>query len=615
MAGEKKIIAASIQVDTGNSNDNVKELNKNVNNLKGDLKDVSKETGNTSKSIGEAGGSFSNLKSQISTLPGPLGAAGDGVTKLSGTFKALLANPVVLVLTAIVGVLALLYKAFTNTFAGGEKMQQVFAGIKAAGQALIDNLSRIGSAIKNLFTFQWGKMVDDIKGVAKATGDAYSQMAKLTKEAQKLHKDQLANDLDQAEREKKLAILREQANDDSIPVAKRLALLKQLQADAQKNAADDIAHAKAVTENAIAQLTLQKDGAQKNQDAINKLKIDQIKVETDNANELRRIGKQITTAEKIQADERNQILKDEEDRKKESAKKAKEHAAEQKKLVDEQIKNEKALAKAKQERLIKEIADIEAYGKQLAKEQADRDKAEEKRLFDNEQTMLKNKQKLAELDALNNPDSIDAKIEKIQADLELENSVLAENDLQRQINEKNASDAIVKIKQDQATAEMQIEEAKAEHQKLMLSRYSTALNQLSDLVGKKTALGKTLAVAAATIDTYQSAVAAYKSLAGIPYVGPVLGGIAAAAAIATGIASVKKILSVQVPGGGGGGSAPSGVTIPGAPVAPRAQTTQLDQGSLSQIGNATARAYVLDSDAVNHRERNERLNRAARLGG
>jgi len=93
-----------------------------------------------------------------------------------------------------------------------------------------------------------------------------------------------------------------------------------------------------------------------------------------------------------------------------------------------------------------------------------------------------------------------------------------------------------------------------------------ALGQLSTIVGQDTVAGKAFAIAKATIDTYQSAVAAYKSLAGIPVIGPVLGGIAAAAAVATGIATVKKIVAVQVPnapGGGGGGSTGGG----GAPTA------------------------------------------------
>jgi hypothetical protein len=98
-----------------------------------------------------------------------------------------------------------------------------------------------------------------------------------------------------------------------------------------------------------------------------------------------------------------------------------------------------------------------------------------------------------------------------------------------------------------------------------------ALGQLSTIVGQDTAAGKAFAIAKATIDTYQSAVAAYKALAGIPVVGPVLGGIAAAAAVATGIATVKKIVAVQVPtasGGGGSISTPSQSSAPSSSSGP-----------------------------------------------
>lgn len=93
-----------------------------------------------------------------------------------------------------------------------------------------------------------------------------------------------------------------------------------------------------------------------------------------------------------------------------------------------------------------------------------------------------------------------------------------------------------------------------------------ALGQLSDLVGKDTVAGKAFAIAKATIDTYQSATSAYASLVGIPVVGPVLAAIAAAAAVAQGIATVKKIVQVQVPGGGAG--ATSGSPIQSTPTGP-----------------------------------------------
>lgn len=325
MPDNNQIIAASLTV-------NSEEAVKNVLKLKGTVEDLKKEFKNTKagsdeqfaalqklktaeedltkaqKKLNEANkettGHFSKIKESIGAIPGATGAAAQGVEGLNSKFKALLANPVALVIVAIVGALTLLYKAFTNTFEGAQKVEEVFAGIKAAAQALFDNLSRLANAIVKFFSFDFSGAIDEIKGVANAVGDAYTQMAKLTREAQKLHQEQLANDLDAAERQKKLAILREQAEDDTIPIAKRKAALKELKDAAEENAKSDIDLARRTAENKIAQLTLEKDGARKNQDEINKIKIEQIKVETDNANELRRIGKQLTATERQELAER-----------------------------------------------------------------------------------------------------------------------------------------------------------------------------------------------------------------------------------------------------------------------------------------------------------------------
>lgn len=106
-----------------------------------------------------------------------------------------------------------------------------------------------------------------------------------------------------------------------------------------------------------------------------------------------------------------------------------------------------------------------------------------------------------------------------------------------------------------------------------------ALGQLSTIVGQDTVAGKGFAIAKATIDTYQSAVAAYKSLAGIPVIGPALGAIAAAAAVASGIATVKKIVAVQVP------------NAPSNPGGNATQTTPAGPGERPQI-NLSASSVV-----------------------
>ena len=76
---------------------------------------------------------------------------------------------------------------------------------------------------------------------------------------------------------------------------------------------------------------------------------------------------------------------------------------------------------------------------------------------------------------------------------------------------------------------------------------SDTFGNLVTILGKESAAGKAAAVAQTTIDTYQAATAAYKALAGIPVVGPALGAVAAGAAVASGLANVKKIVSTKEP--------------------------------------------------------------------
>lgn len=119
----------------------------------------------------------------------------------------------------------------------------------------------------------------------------------------------------------------------------------------------------------------------------------------------------------------------------------------------------------------------------------------------------------------------------------------------KEARDKGAINDVEFTKQSAAlgAARVKIGEQEAASRQEVTARIGDAFGQLSEIVGKDTVAGKAFAIAKATIDTYQSAVAAYKSLAGIPVIGPVLGGIAAAAAVASGIATVKKIVAVQVP--------------------------------------------------------------------
>jgi hypothetical protein len=176
----------------------------------------------------------------------------------------------------------------------------------------------------------------------------------------------------------------------------------------------------------------------------------------------------------------------------------------------------------------------------------------------------------------------------------------------------------LKIKQDNAAATEEIEKKKAQSREQWLAAGSNTLKQASSLLGEATDAGKAAAIAATTIDTYQSATAAYKSLAGIPVVGPALGGVAAGVAVVAGLANVKKILSVKTPKGGGVGGAnvPTGGGAPSAP-----QFNVVGNSGVNQLASVLAtneqtpvKAYVVPSDVTTGQSLDRNIIRNASLG-
>ncbi|WP_116790159.1 hypothetical protein [Flavobacterium psychrotrophum] len=122
-------------------------------------------------------------------------------------------------------------------------------------------------------------------------------------------------------------------------------------------------------------------------------------------------------------------------------------------------------------------------------------------------------------------------------------------DLKQQLADKKITQDqynLLEIDENKKTAEEQkkINQA-AFNNKLDLANQT--FGSLQSILGKESAAGKAMAVAQATIDTYKSATAAYGAMSGIPVVGPALGAVAAAAAVAAGIQNVKKITATKPP--------------------------------------------------------------------
>ena len=131
---------------------------------------------------------------------------------------------------------------------------------------------------------------------------------------------------------------------------------------------------------------------------------------------------------------------------------------------------------------------------------------------------------------------------------------------------------------------------------------------------------QSLQIAQTIIDTFSSATGAFNSLVGIPVVGPALGGIAAAAAVAAGLANVRKIKDTKFEGvSADGGSVPSGTQGGGGtPTSGFTPIGQLAEGSITtpQFGNnktTPTRSYVLSGDVATGLEADKRLNQRRTL--
>lgn len=121
---------------------------------------------------------------------------------------------------------------------------------------------------------------------------------------------------------------------------------------------------------------------------------------------------------------------------------------------------------------------------------------------------------------------------------------------------------------------------------------------------------KKIQSAQALINTFSSAVSAYQSMAGIPFVGPALGVAAAAAAIASGMQQVKAINAVKKGDKGSGGSSTRYAEVtPTVPndFTPQAVTNvtggQETENLANALGKAPLKAYVVESEITSTQQK------------
>lgn len=380
---------------------------------------------------------------------------------------------------------------------------------------------------------------------------------------------------------------------------------------------------------------------EKGSDYLAKLVFDPAKTEAEGKKVVEEQKKYLKKLENDKAGFQNQVnaidkqASDEAQKKRDEANKK---AEEQRQKEKDELQKQKDALKSIEEKASKELEDLKAktdrekleLQKQRDLEELDNIKlSEEEKAKARQDILEKYRIKGEELDAIEAEKKTTTDIEKKQKELEdqtlsfderraildEQSTIITEGDFKTEEERTKAKEANVK-----ARIELDKLEGKAKID--ALDAVSQTLAGASDLLGKETAAGKAMSVASATISTFLSAQKAYDATIGIPYVGPFLAPVNAGLAIASGIKNVKSILSVKVPGGGGGSSAPSisssatagATSAPNFNVVGNAGTNQL----ASSLGNAMqqnpVQAYVVANDVTTAQSMNRNIIQNASLG-
>lgn len=196
-----------------------------------------------------------------------------------------------------------------------------------------------------------------------------------------------------------------------------------------------------------------------------------------------------------------------------------------------------------------------------------------------------------------------------EGEVTLEDPIMALH-MQRFQAESDAAFAHAQLMEDleRAQTERHAQEIQSRIDAVMNSAQATSgiMANLQKTMNKNSQAGfnaaKGLAIAQVAVDTPAAAMAAYKSVVGIPYVGPFLAVAAASAAVAAGVAQIANIKKQKFSPSGAGASAPSASAISAPSI--NASANQYGAGATQQesttiINNVLVDGQVIHSSMIN----------------
>jgi len=538
-------------------------------NSEAELKDLEKGLDKTGKSAKEAKKQVSDFDKAVDNIPGSAGQAAKGVKDLFNSFKVLIATPIGIAITALVAALGALYSIFKD-----------FAPIT---DLVTDKFAMLGGAFRGLQTAVYN-FTQGLGFSTKAIGEQAAAAERSSKMLRDYEDNLSAFNLKQAQYEAQIDKLIKQSKNKSISekeaneLIKEATRLQNLQIeDLKKNQREETAilveKAKAAGATYEQILAIQKGATIESLNNVNDAADDELKALQENyTKRVQALGNLEEKREKIN----NASAVIDEKRK----------AKEEKSIADLQKKKEDALKAEEEAKKKKEIFDKD--NEERAKELREKEKAQEQNDRERRKSLTESER-----------EEYAANIEDLKSIKDDE--LLSEQERFAAIDELNKKGVL--SAQQAADAKVEIAKKENDAKMALLDAYSSILSTASDMAGRDTAAGKALAVASATISTYTAIAKTLSAFSGVP-----VPGYAIAQSIATGIAglaAVKNILAVRVPGNNGGGGGGGGTPSLPPVIRPSSSFTRLGNEEPIRTTNegGKVRVFVTESDITNAQEK------------
>lgn len=496
-------------------------------------KEAATKVGNATKEVKksqkESIESFGIMDTKIGkTAKGVLDFGKKGVSAMSSLKGAIISSGIGVLVIAVVSLISY----FTKTERGVQQLHKVMAALGAIVSTVVDTFIKIGETLAKV-----GGLILKVVTGQKSLGDAWKEGKEIAKDAIGDIKDQytglnekIKESIALAERENQLKVARRNFLVDEAKMEVALSEARLKTNDATLTAAQRLEALNEATkinndiyEKKIAQAREEYE-IQKKKNSLSETTSDDLEKEAQLQADLIRLEAQRNQSNKEFSDQRSALLKAEADkRQKEADDKKKAAKDETKKQLEEQQKQQKQLEEHQNALALLKLKgqeqELEALNQWYEAQQLALADNEEALLVLDEEFKLKQQQTEEKYRKQKEEAEKEARDKKEEAD-------------------KAAHDAEMKRLEDEA-------KEREDNKNKALSSASDSLKKFSEIAGKQSQAGKAFAIAATLIDTYQSAIAAFKSLAGIPIVGPALGAVAAAAAVAMGLKNVAEIRKTE----------------------------------------------------------------------